>query len=211
MPISKPSPGFIVAIMEHSICRRAFLMHMLLTGYSLFESIQTKKKCANIKFTYKQAEELAYLVGNISDMEVSPSLFLHDENQLANELLDEYEKHQALLKNYDETIRKMANAFYHHLYYCHKMVHSESHCLLIALTAFLNYAQGTIDKYELKNGFIAIDLRRMKTKVIDSMYARKELIQLEREFNEICIKQASRTWRKTHEEPFSNFTIHMSI
>ena len=43
------------SMMDHSICRRAILIYTLLTGYSLFDSIQTKKNYTKCNITYKDA------------------------------------------------------------------------------------------------------------------------------------------------------------
>lgn len=205
------TPEQIIQMMNHSICRRVMLMHTVLTGYSLFDSIQTKKGCANSNITYKDAEYIAERYEEITGVEVKATDFLHDKNELANELLDDYQKYHSLLENFDETIQPIVNAYYHHLFYKRRLHITETKPLLVAMTAFINYVLGTIDRKELKNSFIMIDLVKRKSFVVDSMYARHNFISLEKEFNDICIKRANRALKKSNEGPYSNFTINITM
>lgn len=201
----------ILQAMNHSIYRRVMLMHTVLTGYSLFDSIQTKKNCTNSNITYKDAEYIAERYEEITNIEVKATDFLPDKNELANKLLDDYQKYRSLLENFDDTMRPIMNAYYHHLFYNRRIHNTETMPLLIALTAFANYAAGIIDKEELKRNFIAIDLYNKKTVMIDSRYARHNFINLEKDFNDICIKQANRTLKKSNKGPCTNFTIDISM
>ena len=79
------------SMMDHSICRRAILIYTLLTGYSLFDSIQTKKNYTKCNITYKDAEFISDRFGEITGIDIAPEKFLHDKNQLADELLDDYQ------------------------------------------------------------------------------------------------------------------------
>ena len=104
------------SMMDHSICRRAILIYTLLTGYSLFDSIQTKKNYTKCNITYKDAEFISDRFGEITGIDIAPEKFLHDKNQLADELLDDYQEYQSLLANYDENTRSMVIAFYQFLF-----------------------------------------------------------------------------------------------
>lgn len=212
MKQTPPSPELALQLMRHSICRRAVLMHMLLTGYSLFDSIQLRKKTVNIKYTYQQAEELMDIMEQMTGIKLPPSVLMHDENELANSLLDDYAKLNEMIDSQlDETMRPMVDAYYHHLYYSVKLDAPRTTLLLIGLSAFLNYAQGKIDKQELKNEFIAFDFRHMKTKTIDSRHARQMLIKLEKDFNEICLKCAERKRKKDGGDSCFNFSINITM
>ena len=109
------------SMMDHSICRRAILIYTLLTGYSLFDSIQTKKNYTKCNITYKDAEFISDRFGEITGIDIAPEKFLHDKNQLADELLDDYQEYQSLLANYDENTRSMVIAFYQFLFYYRKL------------------------------------------------------------------------------------------
>lgn len=188
------------------------MMHMLLTGYSLFISIQTKKGCTNSNLTYADAEYIADRFMEITSMEVAPSQLLHDKNQLANELIEDYQKLQALLNtSFNESMRPIVMSFYHHLYYCRRILVDRLIPVLIGLTAFLNCASGIIDKEEMKRNFIAFAVIHMKTIQIDSKYIRHNLMTFEDDFNEICVKRANRVLYKSGKGPCSNFTIDITI
>lgn len=199
----------ISQVMSHPICCRVFLMHTVLSGYSLFHSIETKKGCTDINITYKEAEYIAERYEEITGMEVKATDFLHDKDELANELLDDYQEYHSLLKNFDDTIRPIVNAYYHHLFYHRKVNDTEIMSLLVALTAFGNYAAGIIDKEELKNSFIEFDLFKRKAVVIDSMYARHNFMNFEKDFNDICLKQLNRRQKKSNEDPCNDFKINI--
>lgn len=205
------STELALSLMNHSICRRAALMHMLLTGYSLFDSIQMRKKALNIKFTYQQAEELADIMERVTGIKTPPSALLHDENELADTLLEDYAKLNEMIDSQlDETMRPIVDAYYHFLYYTRRLDGSRTTLLLIGLSAFLNYAQGKIDKQELKNGFLSFNFQNMKAKTVDTKYARYMLITLENDFNEICIKCANRIRKKNGEGPCGCFSINIT-
>lgn len=204
-------PERILKAMNHSICQRAVLMHTLLTGYSLFDSIQVKKRCTNVKLTYKDAEFIANKYEEITGIDMSPTDVLFDGNELANQLLDDYQELQRLMNTaFNETLSPMVNAYYYHLFFYRKVDSTVIQTALIALTAFLNYAYGNIDKKELKNNIIGMDLINKKTFVIDSMYVRHNLINLEKDFNDICVKKANREMKKSG-KAYDNFTIDISM
>lgn len=199
--------------MKHSICSRAMLMHLLLTCYTLFDSIQTKKRCMETNITYNDAEEIANIFGEIAGRDISPTQLLFDKNQLANELLEEYQELQSLMNTkLDDIMRPIANAYFHHLFYYRKVSPIDViRPVLVGVSAFLNYAVGRIDKEELRNSMIAFDLGNIKTVVIDSKYIRYNFLKLEEDFNDICNKRASRILKKAGKDPNNPFTIHMSL
>lgn len=199
------------SMMDHSICRRAILIYTLLTGYSLFDSIQTKKNYTKCNITYKDAEFISDRFGEITGIDIAPEKFLHDKNQLADELLDDYQEYQSLLKSYDENTRSMVISFYHHLFHYRKVPLPIVQTLLMALSAFLQYVSGSINKKDLKEHIIDIDLPKMKITPVDSKYVRHNFISLEKDFNDICLKKANRALKQAGEEPLSNYSINVSI
>lgn len=212
MPTKQLTEEDMIALMGHSIYRRATMMHMLLTGYSLFISIQIRKGCTNSNLTYADAEYIADKYTEITGMEVVPSQFLHDKNQLANELIEDYQKLQELLNtSFHETMRPIVMSFYHHLYYYRRILADRLMPVQVGLAAFLNYASGSIDIEEMKRNFIAFDVIHMKVIQIDSMYIRHNLMAFEDDFNEICVKRAIRELLKSGKGPCSNFTIDITI
>ena len=184
------------SMMDHSICRRAILIYTLLTGYSLFDSIQTKKNYTKCNITYKDAEFISDRFGEITGIDIAPEKFLHDKNQLADELLDDYQEYQSLLANYDENTRSMVIAFYQFLFYYRKLPHEVILALEIALSAFLKYVSGNINKKEFK---------------VDSMYVRHNFVCMEKDFNDICLKKANRILKQAGKAPLSKYTIDVSI
>lgn len=212
MEMKQMSEDKIIELMNHSIFRRATMMHTILSGYLLFESVQTKKGCTNSNLTYNDAEYIADKYTEITGVEVTPSQFLHDKNKLANELIEDYQKLQTLLNAaFDNIMRPMVESFYKHLYFKRRLMMDRLQPILIGLTAFLNYASGIIDKAELKRNIIIFDLIKMKPIEIDSMYLRHNLMAIEDDFNDICIKRVSRDQKKSGIETDSNFTINISM
>ena len=110
----------------------------------------TKKNYTKCNITYKDAEFISDRFGEITGIDIAPEKFLHDKNQLADELLDDYQEYQSLLANYDENTRSMVIAFYQFLFYYRKLPHEVILSLEIALSAFLKYVSGNINKKELK-------------------------------------------------------------
>ena len=199
------------SMMDHSICRRAILIYTLLTGYSLFDSIQTKKNYTKCNITYKDAEFISDPFGEITGIDIAREKFLHDKNQLADELLDDYQEYQSLLANYDENTRSMVIAFYQFLFYYRKLPHEVILSLEIALSAFLKYVSGNINKKELKKQIINFDILNQKTIKVDSMYVRHNFVCMEKDFNDICLKKANRILKQAGEAPLSKYTIDVSI
>lgn len=202
MENSEISPELTLALTNHSICRRAALMHTLLTGYSLFESIQLKKISTTVKMSYQKAEEFADLMEQMTGVKVAPSDLLLDENEEADSLLDDYAKLNEIIDTkLDKTIQPAIMAYYNHLYHSVHLGGSRNSLLLIGLTAFLCYVQGMVNKEELKKGFLDFDIQHMRIITVDSMYIRQLLIKLESDFNEICLKSAERSRKKNGEGP----------
>lgn len=199
------------SMVNHSIARRAVLMYTLLTGYSLFDSIQIKKNCTKCNITYKDAEFIATKLEEIMGIDVNPSKFLFDKNQLADDLIDDYQDYQSLLANCDEKTRLMIISFYHYLFHYRKIPHEVVETLLVALSAFLNYIAGNINKKELKNQIVNIDLIKQKTIIVDSMYARHNFICIEKDFYDICLKKANRILKQAGEDPLGSYSIDISI
>ena len=81
----------------------------------------------------------------------------------------------------------------------------------MALSAFLQYVSGSINKKDLKEHIIDIDLPKMKITPVDSKYVRHNFISLEKDFNDICLKKANRALKQAGEEPLSNYSINVSI
>lgn len=201
MENSQISPELTLALTNHSICRRASHMYTLLTGYSLFKSIQSKKRIAKMKITYQKAEKMADLLERTTGIKVSPSDLLIDENRQADSLLDDYAELNEIMSIQDKNMRSAINAYYNYLYYSLHLSNSRNSLLLTGLSAFLNYAQGKIDKRKLKKGFRDFDIKNMRIITVDSMYIRQKLIKLENDFNEICLKSAERSRKKNGEGP----------
>lgn len=199
------------SMITHPICGRAILMYTLLTGYSLFDSIQVKKNCTNTNITYKDAEFIADKLEKVTGINIAPTKLLYDKNELANDLIDDYQEYQSLLKSYDENTRSMVVSFYHHLFHYRKVPHEIVQTLLMALSAFLRYASGRINKKDLKEQIVEIDLPNMKIIPVDSMYVRHNFICMEKDFNDICLKKANRVLKQAGEEPLSNYSISVSI
>ena len=199
------------SMMAHPICGRAMLMYTLLTGYSLFDSIQVKKNCTNTNITYKDAEFIADKFEQVTGINVAPAKLLYDKNQLVDDLLDDYQEYQSLLESYDENTRSMVISFYRHLYHYHKVPLPIIQTLLIALSAFLQYVSGSINKKDLKEQIIDIDLLNMKIIPVDSKYVRHNFICMEKDFNDICLKKANRVLKQAGEEPLSDYSINVSI
>ena len=166
------------SMMDHPICGRAMLMYTLLTGYSLFDSIQIKKDCTKTDITYKDAEFIADKFEEVTGINIAPTNLLFDKNQLADDLLDDYQEYQFLLNT---------------------------------LSAFIQYACGSINKKNLKKQIIDIDLQKMKIVPVDSMYVRHNFIYIEKDFNDICLKKANRILKQAGEEPLSKYSIDVSI
>lgn len=199
------------SMMHHSISRRAILMYTLLTGYSLFDSIQIKKNYTNCNITYKDAEFIADKLGEVAGIDVAPTKLLYDKNELADELLDDFQEYQSLLENYDEHTRSMVIAFYQHLFYYRKIPYDVIQTLLFALSGFLKYISGNINKKELKKQIINFDILNQKAIIVDSRYVRHNFISIEKDFNDICLKKANRILKKAGEEPMSKYTIEVGI
>ncbi|MBB4625121.1 hypothetical protein H8788_15870 [Parabacteroides faecis] len=199
------------SMMDHPICGRAMLMYTLLTGYSLFDSIQIKKDCTKTDITYKDAEFIADKFEEVTGINIAPTNLLFDKNQLADDLLDDYQEYQFLLNSYDENTRSMVISFYHHLFYNRRVPHDTVQILLNALSAFIQYACGSINKKNLKKQIIDIDLQKMKIVPVDSMYVRHNFIYIEKDFNDICLKKANRILKQAGEEPLSKYSIDVSI
>ncbi|MCL3854383.1 MULTISPECIES: hypothetical protein [Parabacteroides] len=199
------------SMMAHPICGRAMLMYTLLTGYSLFDSIQVKKNCTNTNITYKDAEFIADKFEQVTGINVAPAKLLYDKNQLVDDLLDDYQEYQSLLESYDENTRSMVISFYRHLYHYRKVPLPIIQTLLIALSAFLQYVSGSINKKDLKEQIIDIDLLNMKIIPVDSKYVRHNFICMEKDFNDICLKKANRVLKQAGEEPLSDYSINVSI
>lgn len=207
----EPTDQLSQSMEKHSICRRVMLMHALLNGYSLFESIQTKRNYTKCNITYKDAELIADKFEEVTGIDIAPEKFLHDKNQLADELLDDYQEYKSLMSYYDENTRSMAIAFYQHLFHYRKVPHEIVLTLQIALSAFLKYVSGNIDKKELKKQIINFDIPNQKTIEVDSMYVRHNFVCMEKDFNDICLKKANRILKQTGESSMNSYTINISL
>ena len=102
------------------------------------------------KITYKDAEFIADKFEEVTGINIAPTNLLFDKNQLADDLLDDYQEYQFLLNSYDENTRSMVISFYHHLFYNRRVPHDTVQILLNALSAFIQYACGSINKKNLK-------------------------------------------------------------
>lgn len=106
----------------------------------------SKKNCTNTNITYKDAEFIADKFEQVTGINVAPAKLLYDKNQLVDDLLDDYQEYQSLLESYDENTRSMVISFYRHLYHYRKVPLPIIQTLLIALSAFLQYVSGSINK-----------------------------------------------------------------
>lgn len=106
-----------------------------------------------MKITYQKAEKMADLLERTTGIKVSPSDLLIDENKQADSLLDDYAELNEIMSIQDKNMRSAINAYYNYLYYSLHLSSSRNSLLLTGLSAFLNYAQGKIDKRKLKKDF----------------------------------------------------------
>lgn len=212
MKLTQTQINLSLALTKHSICRRAMWMHILLSGYSHFYELYNKKQLIKSKpLTYKDAEYITSKLEKITGTSISPKDIIYNENDIADEILDEYEQLQKAMNSFQETLRPIIDAYYHYLYHCRPLNGQVLQSLLVALAAFLNYVSGVIDKQELKNNIVFFDTWHARTIPIDSATIRHSLIQLEQDFNDICIKRANRSLLQKGQGLCSQFNINITM
>lgn len=185
---------------EHMICQRALIMYKILEGYSRYCDMISNRAFALNELTYQEAEKLSELLHEFMGIDYTTEELLWNKDECANAAIEDYRKLQELLNTtFDEILSATAMAFYKHIYHNFISTHFQSegpHLYPRILLHFLDYACGGSTKQELKDSFVEIRLPGPTTKVIDSMYFRKDMNTLEDIFNDIYTKQQARRMNK---------------
>ena len=194
-----------------NIFRRNGILLSLLAGYQLYLNYEECKRAMSLNISYQEAERIMSVIEEYIPLHISPELVVKSEDQRANELLDAREAFESFMcKNFKGAFRPMVMGFFKQLRYRLKMDHVWAKELHIALSAFHNYAIGLIDREELRQNMIRIDIRQGKTIVVDSMYIRHDAIMFERIFHEVCIKRAARDMKKEG-RVLTSFNIEVGV
>lgn len=184
-------------MLTSNIFRRNGMLISLLVGYQKYLTYEKCKQDLNVNISYQDVERILDVLQEYVSINLPPEVFVKSEDQRANELLDAREAFESFMdKNFKGAFRPMVMGFFKQLRYRLKMDHVWAKELHIALSAFHNYAIGLIDREELRQNMIRIDIRQGKTIVVDSMYIRHDAIMFERIFHEVCIKRAARDMKK---------------
>lgn len=169
----------------------------LLAGYQLYLTYEECKRAMNLEISYVEAERIMSVIEEYIPIHLSPELVVKSEDQRANELLDARTAFEDFLqKRFHEDFRPIVMGFFHQLRHGMKMDHVWASSLQISLTAFHNYAIGMIDREELRKTMIRVDVQRIRTVVVDSMYIRHDAMQVENIFREVCAKRVARDLKK---------------
>lgn len=194
---------------KSNILRRANMMHALLTGYDLFVTYHFYREWARINLTYQQVEEILDVLQGYINFPLTPDLLMMGENELADKLLEARDElNDFMEKSFDDVIRRISYAFYNNLYYYHKLRSERVRSLLIALTAFIKYGFGLIDREELRRNIVFIDIRSAEVRITDSMYVRKDLMELEKIYFKIFTKCVIR-YERSSGRKFNSISFSM--
>lgn len=193
-------------VVNHSLSQRAALMSLLLNGYELYHSMQDCRKLIGVNIDYKSAEMFSEMVEEHLGLECKVTDLLLGEDILVNESVERYQQLQEYMSNAFQTKHHgTVMAFYKHIYHLSQpsfVTMSQTQKCLQAVNALLFYVMGTYTKDDLRNDITSINPAGFKHKVIDSMYVRKLLMELEDIFHEIAEKRNKR--REAQEAPCEN-------
>lgn len=191
-------------VLSHSLTQRAALMSQLLNGYEMYQSMQDCRELIGIDINYKSAEMFSAMVEEHLGVECKVTDLLLGKDVLANKSVEKYQQLQeyinnAFLKEFHGTVM----AFYKHIYHLSQpsfITMSQTRMCLQAVNALLLYVMGNYTKEDLRNDITSINPAGLKHEVIDSMYVRKLLMELESIFYEIYEKRDKR--REAKEDPY---------
>lgn len=181
---------------NHSICKRAVLMSQLLMGYGMFQSMKIYSDIMKLDLDYGKVEMLTDLVHEYIDADINVSELLLNKDELANKSVQMYQDLQKFLNEFlSRESHATVMAFYKHLYYKSQssyITQSQIKMCFLAINALIFYVMGEYTKEDVRNDITSIDPLGMKGEVIDSMYVRKLLMELEDKYYEISKKREER-------------------
>lgn len=181
---------------NHSICKRAVLMSQLLMGYGMFQSMKVYSDILKLDLDYGKVEMLTDLVHEYIDADINVSELLLNKDELANKSVLMYQDLQKFLNEFlSRENHATVMAFYKHLYYKSQssyITQSQIKMCFLAINALIFYVMGEYTKEDVRNDITSIDPLGMKGEVIDSMYVRKLLMELEDKYYEISKKREER-------------------
>jgi len=186
----------------HTICRRARLMLLLISGYPLYSKMCFYRDTTRLNIDYETAEEMAEILEEYTGKDIQASDLLFDKNEQADNAIEFYKDLQEYLAHFDQDIQDEVMAFYHHLHYNRSCTSDflpgwEINYPTI-LGTFLGYAAGFTTKKELKNSFLRYNCRTDEQEVVDSCFFRKDIMILANIYMDIHMKRKAR--RKKAEE-----------
>lgn len=193
-------------VLSHSLTQRAALMSQLLKGYELYQAMQDCRALIEMNINYKSAELFSEMVEEYLGIECKATDLLLGKDVLANKSVEKYQQLQEFVnKSFLKEFQGSVMAFYKHIYHLPQLsfvTMSQIRMCLQAVDALLLYIMGNYTKEDLRNDITSINPAGFKHKVIDSMYVRKLLTELEDIFYEIDEKRSIR--RKAKEDPCEN-------
>ncbi|KAA6348671.1 hypothetical protein EZS27_003904 [termite gut metagenome] len=176
---------------------RIFKLFFIVSMYNIFYQMTLKSRVLNCSNSFEAAEKTATLMNMIfPDKDISPREFIHDRNEVSNEVIQEYESYKSLL-SYCETAgvsRRTLEAF------CNKELYEKSIFILpfdhfyyeTYLGAILDYLNGITTIENMKSNFFEISLFTKGKKAANLCRFRKAMIKIELLINEILGKQIER-------------------
>jgi len=181
---------------------RVMRLFAVVQAYHYYTVMQMGRELLKIDNSWEDAENMSDLMNMLlPHKETSPTDFMHDKDEVSNEILDNYDGFKmwlriakamdiseetltAFCKNVDHLQTAFRLKVFGHIYYPEWLM------------AFILYLNHKISKEDLQNSFVEYSLFSGKPKPADFAGFRKTILEIEEAISQIADKQTIRNKKK---------------
>lgn len=201
----KHKTDYEIFVKKESRMKRLQKILVLSSAYCHFAELTVSQSLLKSNNNYAQAENTSDFINNIFKQETSPSDFLHNKDELTNEIIEEYKSYKKWCSNkYEEylgTNEKLINAFCKSVEFQNKAVLlkvDNTYLFISHISYLLRFLIKEIEKEDLEKILVDFSLFSGVQKKLSFKRFRKKIISIENLYQEIDAKQKSRTNKKNH-------------
>lgn len=186
---------------EYARMKRVLNLFLLVNAYHHYTLLELHTNILKSDNSYKDAESMSGMINSLFNRETKPSDFIHDNQEVANEALDNYESLQMWLSSAEENniTPQSVIAFCKAVEYGEKVIWLKTLGHLYYpeyLRNLILYMTGAISRNDLMERFIEYSVFTQTTHKASFVHFRKSLLKIEELYNAIDSKQKSRSKTK---------------
>jgi len=196
----EPKTEYEVFMKNFNRIQRLQKILVLSSAYCHFTKLTVYNTLLKSKNNYAEAENVSDFLNNIFKQETVPSDFLHNKDELTNEIIEEYNGYKGWangeLVNHLFENKKIVDAFCKSVEFQNKIMLlkcDNTYLFRTHIAYLINYLLNKVEKVDLEEKLIDFSLFSGEPKKLSFNRFRRKIISIENLYQEIDAKQKTRT------------------